>query len=33
MHILESTSHQIPLARNVLVRAGGGAELDLIDVV
>ncbi|HEY1479609.1 MAG TPA: hypothetical protein VGF46_06245 [Gaiellales bacterium] len=30
MHILESASHQIPLARNV-VRAGDRAELDPID--
>jgi diaminopimelate decarboxylase len=30
MHILESASHQIPLARNV-VRRGAGVVLDLID--
>ena len=31
MHILESSSHQIPLAANVVVRAGGPAVLDAID--
>ena len=31
MHILESSSHQIPLARNVVVGAGGEALLDPID--
>ena len=30
MHILESASHQIPLARNLVVR-GGEASLDPID--
>ena len=30
MHILESASHQIPLARNV-VRRGPGVVLDAID--
>ncbi len=31
MHILESASHQIPLARNVVVAAGGEPVLDPID--
>jgi diaminopimelate decarboxylase len=31
MHILESASHQIPLARNVLVQGSGRIELDAID--
>jgi diaminopimelate decarboxylase len=31
MHILESASHQIPLAANVVVGSGGGATLDPID--
>ncbi len=31
MHILESSSHQIPLARNLVVGADGGASLDPID--
>jgi diaminopimelate decarboxylase len=31
MHILESASHQIPLARNVLVRPDGTVALDAID--
>ena len=30
MHILESASHQIPLARNVVVGSGGAARLDPI---
>jgi diaminopimelate decarboxylase len=31
MHILESASHQIPLAQNVVVGAGGDVSLDPID--
>jgi diaminopimelate decarboxylase len=31
MHILESPSHQIPLARNLVVDADGSAALDPID--
>jgi diaminopimelate decarboxylase len=31
MHILESASHQIPLARNLIVRPGASAVLDPID--
>ncbi len=31
MHILESASHQIPLARNLVVRPGSDPELDPID--
>jgi diaminopimelate decarboxylase len=31
MHILESASHQIPLARNLVVGAGGQPHLDAID--
>ena len=31
MHILESASHQIPLARNLIVRPGHAPVLDLID--
>ena len=31
MHILESASHQIPLARNLVVGAGGEPFLDAID--
>jgi diaminopimelate decarboxylase len=31
MHILESASHQIPLARNVVMSADGRAEIDPID--
>ena len=31
MHILESTSHQIPLARNLIVGAGREPSLDPID--
>jgi diaminopimelate decarboxylase len=31
MHILESASHQIPLARNLVVPAGGEPFLDAID--
>lgn len=31
MHILESASHQIPLARNVVVDAAGGFSSDAID--
>jgi diaminopimelate decarboxylase len=31
MHILESSSHQIPLARNLVVGSDGGASLDPID--
>ncbi len=33
MHILESSSHQIPLARNLVVGANGSARLDPIDAV
>ncbi len=33
MHILESASHQIPLARNLIVGRPGGAFLDPIDRV
>ena len=31
MHILESASHQIPLARNLVIGAGGEPSLDAID--
>jgi diaminopimelate decarboxylase len=31
MHILESASHQIPLARNLVLDSGGGAFVDPID--
>ena len=31
MHILESSSHQIPLARNLLLGADGPPRLDPID--
>ena len=31
MHILESASHQIPLARNVVMSDTGGVKLDMID--
>jgi diaminopimelate decarboxylase len=31
MHILESASHQIPLARNLVIGSPGGAALDPID--
>ena len=31
MHILESSSHQIPLARNLLLDGDGTAQLDAID--
>jgi len=31
MHILESSSHQIPLARNLVVDTGGGSSLDPIE--
>lgn len=33
MHILESSSHQIPLARNLIVGRAGGAVLDPIEQV
>jgi hypothetical protein len=33
MHILESASHQIPLARNLVVGANGEPFLDAIDDV
>jgi diaminopimelate decarboxylase len=33
MHILESSSHQIPLARNLVVGSDGGAALDPIDAL
>jgi diaminopimelate decarboxylase len=33
MHILESSSHQIPLARNLVVGSDGGATLDPIDAL
>ena len=31
MHILESSSHQIPLARNLVLGSNGGVQLDPID--
>jgi hypothetical protein len=31
MHILESSSHQMPLARNLIMSGGGEPELDPID--
>ncbi|MGE3140573.1 MAG: Y4yA family PLP-dependent enzyme [Thermoleophilia bacterium] len=31
MHILESSSHQMPLARNLVIGPGGTAELDPVD--
>jgi len=33
MHILESASHQIPLARNLVLRDGAAIELDAIDAI
>jgi hypothetical protein len=32
MHILESSSHQIPLARNLVVSGDGAPYLDPIDL-
>jgi hypothetical protein len=32
MHILESSSHQIPLARNLVLETDGESFLDPIDI-